>query len=119
MTSDPSEKIRENVKCCSCGGSLESSKLINGVTLNKLATWKYPVWSNILVRDKYPEPRATAILCDSCIKKKRQPKYAAEWNNDYSGVIYHKVEKLKDLPEISEEEVREAESKLYDFGVEG
>ena len=119
MTSDPSEKIREKVKCCACGGSLKSSKFINGVTLNKLATWKYPVWGNILVREKYPEPRAIAILCDGCIGEKRQSKYAVEWNSDYSEVIYHKVRDLQDLPEILEKDIREAEAGLYNFGVGG
>jgi len=61
------EKIKKYVRCCACGGSLESSKFINGVTLNKLATWKHLTWGNVLVVDKYSEPRATAILCDNCV----------------------------------------------------
>jgi len=111
------EKIKQNVKCCACGGSLQNSKFVNGVCLDKLATWEHPIWGNILVKDKYPEPRATAVLCDDCIRKKRKAKFAVEWNKDYSQVKYHKVEDLKDLPEIREANVREAESKLYDFGV--
>jgi len=114
---ETTEKIKKNVKCCACEGSLENSKFVNGVFLDKLATWQQPIWGNILVRNKYPEPRATAILCDECIRKKREAKFAVEWNEDLSQVIYHKVEDLKDLPEIKEADVREAESKLYDFGV--
>jgi len=41
---------------------------------------------------------------------------AVEWNKDMTQVTYHKVEDLKDLPEIREADVQEAESKLYDFG---
>lgn len=121
--SEVEDKIRDNVKCCACGGSLKSSKHINGVCLNKLATWEYPCWGNILIWRVDPEKgrmkRATAILCDSCIKDCREPKYAVEWNRDYSEVKYHRVEDLKDLPEISEKDVREAEARLYDFGVGG
>jgi len=106
--SEMEEKIRENVRCCACEGSLQNSKFINGVCLDKLATWKHPTWGNILVKDKYPEPRATAILCDDCIRKKRKAKYAVEWNKDYSQVKYHKVEDLKDLPEITEADLRDA-----------
>ena len=111
-------KVRKNVKCCACGGSLKSSKFINGICLNKLADWKHPVWGNVLVKDKYPEPRAISILCDHCIEDKRQPTYAVEWSDDYSKVTYHRVEDLKDLPEISKEDLLEAEAKLYDFGWE-
>jgi len=115
---DITEKIKQNVKCCACEGPLENSKFINGICLNKLATWKMPTWGNILVKDKYPDPRATAILCDRCINENRPPKFAVEWNEDFSKVIYHKVENLKDLPEIRKEDILEAESKLYDFGVD-
>jgi len=91
---------------------LLKSKFINSVCLDKLATWEHPIWGNILVKDKYPEPRATAILCDDCIRKKKKAKFAVEWNKDMSQVIYHRVEDLKDLPEIKEADVLEAESKL-------
>ena len=114
MRSEAEEKIRSSVHCCACGGSLESSRFINSLALNKLATWKYPTWGNILVHDKYPEPRATAILCDRCIRENQQPKYAVEWTSNYSEVIYHKVEQLKDLPPITEEDVARSH-----FGVGG
>lgn len=112
------KKIRNHVKCCACGGSLKPSKFVNGVVLNKLAAWKYPVWGNILVRDRYSELRAVAILCDCCIEEKRQPKYAVEWSDDYSKVRYHRVEELKDLSEISDKDILEAEAVFYDFGWE-
>ena len=114
--SEVEDKIRDNVKCCACGGSLKYSRFINGICLNKLATWKHPTWKNILVLEKYPEDRASAILCDRCIAEKKQPKYAVEWNEDYSEVKYHKVEALKDLPPIREEDILLGEPEL-DFGV--
>lgn len=111
------EWIRAKVRCCACGGSLKNSRYINIITLDKLATWEYPVWGNVLVKEKYPENRASAILCDKCIRKKAKPKYAVEWDNKHTYVRYHKVEGLKDLSEITEEEILKAEAELYDFGV--
>ena len=113
------EKIKKNVKCCACGNSLEDSKFINGVALNKLATWKYPVWSNILVQDKYPESRAVAILCDKCVEERKTPRFAVEWDTEHNIITYHDIKQLKDLPQIKEEDILEAESELYDFGVSG
>jgi len=87
--------IKAKIRCCSCGGSFKDSGHINVVCLNKLATWQYPSWGNILVLDKYPMNRASAILCDSCIQERRPAKYAIEWNNERTQVKYHKVEDLK------------------------
>ena len=109
--------IKANVRCCSCRGSLQVSRHINGVCLDKLATWEIPRWGNILVIGKYPMNRASAILCDRCIREHREIKYAVEWDNERTYVRYHKVEDLKDLPRISEEEVLRAEAELYDFGL--
>jgi len=111
--------IRRTVKCCSCGESLRSSRHINVVCLDKEATWKYPSWGNVLVMNKYPMNRASAILCDRCIKENREAKYAIEWDNEHTYVRYHLVKKLKDSPHIPEEEVLRAEARLYDFGVRG
>jgi len=113
------EKIKKNVKCCACGNSLEDSKFINGVALNKLAIWKYPVWNNLLVQDKYPESRAVAILCDKCVEERKTPRFAVEWDTEHNIITYHDIKQLKDLPQIKEEDILEAESELYDFGVSG
>lgn len=113
-----SEWIKANVRCCSCGGSLKSSEHINVVCLDKLATWEWPRWGSILVLDKYPMNRASAILCDRCIRGQRTAKYAVEWDNEHTYVRYHRVGDLKDLPRIPSEEVLRAEAELYDFGVE-
>lgn len=91
---------------------MKDSPHINGICLDREATWEYPTWGNILVRDKYPEPRATGIICDRCLREgidKRPVKFAIEWNREEKKLIYHKVESLKRLPEIRPEEVMEAE----------
>ena len=92
---------------------MKNSKHINGVTLNKLATWEFPTWGNILVIKKHPEPRACAVICDRCVEEKRMPKYAVEWNKDFSVVKYHKLEDLQDLPVITADEVLHAEGAIF------
>ena len=109
--------VKRVVKCCACEGSMQDSKHVNLICLNKMATWEYPRWGNILVSDKYPTNRAGAIICDRCIEERRKIKFAIEWDNKRTYVKYHKVEDLKDLPTIPEREVLEAEARLYDFGV--
>jgi len=90
------EQIRRKVKCCACGGSLEKSRRINLVCLMKIAEWSYPCWGNLLLR---VWGLASAVLCDNCVKEKKKPKYAVEWNDDLSVVKYHPVESLEDVPE--------------------
>ena len=109
--------VKANVRCCSCGGSLQDSGYINVVCLNKLATWDYPRWGNILVMDKYPTNRASAILCDRCIRERRTAKHAIEWDSEHTYVRYHRVENLEDLPRIPDEEILRAEAEFHDFGV--
>jgi len=94
--------VKARVRCCSCEGSLQSSRYVNMVALLKEATWKYPVHGNILVYPKYPTNRAVAVLCDRCIDQRREPKYAVEWDKDRTQVEYHRVEGLKDLAPIPE-----------------
>lgn len=103
--------IREKVKCCACGGSLKNSEYVNSICLDKLATWDFPVWNNILVANVHPEKRATAIVCDECIAKKRKVRFAVEWDEKHENIKYHPIESLKDLPPITEKEVEEAEKR--------
>lgn len=103
--SDADKWIRANVRCCACGGSLRESRHINIMCLNKLATWEYPRWGNILVKDKYPINRASAILCDRCLDEQREIKHTIEWDLKRTYVRYHKVDDLEDLPEIPEKEI--------------
>ena len=83
------------------------------MALDKLATWKWPVWGNVLLLNKYPMNRAIAILCDKCIEKNRKPKYAVEWDMKHNSVKYHLIKNLKDLPPIPPEEALTAEAKLW------
>ena len=92
--------IRKNIKCCACGGTLETSKFINVVRLEKLATWKFPVFGPIDIPDY--KPRATAIICDECMQKKEKIRRCIEWEKSpyqeespYQ-VKYHEVESLED-----------------------
>lgn len=48
-------------------------------------------------------------MCDECIKQKREPEYAVEWNNDMIKVRYHLISDLEDVPEILSDEVASAE----------
>lgn len=108
---DIEDWIRENVKCCACGAKLTTSKYINGICLDKKATWKNNTWGNVLVEGS--SGRAIAFVCDECVKKKVLPKYAVEWNDDQSEARYHPVEDLEDVPEITKEQVIEGERKLF------
>jgi len=110
---DPYRWIKDTVRCCACGGPLQDSRHINIVCLDKLATWKYPNWGNVLVMDKYPMKRASAILCDRCVKENREAKYAIEWDNEHTYARYHKVKNLKNLPRIPDEEILRAEAELW------
>lgn len=113
---DP-EDIKKYILCCACRGSLEESEHINGITLDKLATWKHPTWSNILTLDKYPEPRASAIVCDRCVAEKRDPEFAVEWNEDFSVVKYHPVKDLKVLPKILQVDIEAAARRIAEQDV--
>ncbi|MDH7478080.1 MAG: hypothetical protein QHH17_06845 [Candidatus Bathyarchaeota archaeon] len=107
------EWIKRNIKCCACGQPMANSKHVNDICLDKEATWDYPVWNNILVVEKHPEKRATAIICDNCVETKRKIKYAVGWNRNHSNLKYYPVEQLKDLPPITKEETLQAETKNF------
>ena len=119
------EWLKIHGKCCECEGSLEGSKFLNMVSLNKIATWKHPAWGNVLVKGS--GGRALAVVCDKCVARAQKGfhvKFAIEIESQqteegiiYINVKYHPIEELEDTYEITEEMVLEAESKLYDFGV--
>jgi len=88
--------IRAKVKCCSCEGSLLDSSRVNMILLMKEAEWQHPCWGNILLG---VWGFASAVVCEKCLREKKEPKFAVEWNKDLSIVKYHPVEQLKDVPE--------------------
>jgi hypothetical protein len=97
--SDWNKLVRAKVKCCACEGSLKDSPHINGINLNKRATWKFPVWSNVLIKDQVP--RAVALICDTCLEKKHKIKLAIEWTDKFTTIRYHLISELEDLAPIT------------------
>jgi len=88
---------RQNVECCACGGTLETSICVNIVEQNKLATWKFPVAGQIDVPGY--GARAVAIVCDECILKKVKIRRCVEWKGEPHKIIYHAVGELEDAKE--------------------
>lgn len=88
---------RENVECCACGGTLETSTCVNIVELKKLATWKFPVAGHIDVPGY--GARAVAIVCDECILNKVKIRYSIEWKGSPRKITYHAVDELEDAKE--------------------
>lgn len=86
--------VRDNIKCCACGGTLEASSCINVVELEKVATWKFPVFGQVDIPDY--EPRAMAIVCDECMRNKVKIQRCIEWEGLPYLIKYHDVECLKD-----------------------
>jgi len=93
--SDLVKQIKEKIKCCSCGGSLADSETINTVCLMKEAEWSHPTWGSTALS---VYGFATAIICDKCLKEKKKPKWAVEWDQRTLAAKYHPVEKLKNVP---------------------
>lgn len=85
---------RKNVKCCACGGMLETSSCINIVELKKVATWKFPVAGSIDTPGY--GPRAMAIVCDECVQNKIKIRRCIEWEGSSYLVKYHDVDELED-----------------------
>ena len=105
--------IRERGKCGSCAGSLAEGYM-NIAPLDKYATWKFPVWRNILARaeDKRTPRMACTLLCDTCIdlrKTGKAPpiKWALEvyQENDVYKLRYHDVRTLEAAEPVTEEDL--------------
>lgn len=95
------QKIKDDVKCCACGGSIADSRIINFVCLPKLATWIYPVWGNpVFGALGFGFGFASAIVCDKCIRKKADIKFAVQWDDGVLNVKYHPIDKLEDIPKL-------------------
>lgn len=121
--------LKRSAKCCLCEGSMARTTHLNMVSLDKKASWEFPVWGNILVENS--GDRAVALICDPCVEAKMKPgvkiqiKYAVELSTKkapapggfmrvlYDGIIYHRAEELEDAFPITEEMVREAERKKF------
>ena len=85
---------RANVKCCACGGRLDTGEVLNVCVTKKVATWIFPVCGS-LERPDYP-PKAVAMLCDECVKNKVKIRYVVEWEGTPYQVKYHDIDSLED-----------------------
>ena len=85
--------VSENVNCCACGDKLETAECINVVELNKVATWKFPVFGQ--VDSPGYEPRALAVICDKCLANNVKPQRCIEWEGTPYQIKYHDVDGLK------------------------
>lgn len=91
----PFELLLRDAKCCACGNPMNISPCLNFVSLNKKATWKKPVWDNLLLKPVYPRvPRAIAVLCNECIENYRHAIEVIELEGEE--IRYHKVSDLED-----------------------
>jgi hypothetical protein len=106
-------------KCCACEDPLKNSKHLNLVTLDKAANWEFPTWGNVSAKREEDRKgvRAVAIICDDCVEHKTVIKFAIDIKvvgNDpqeseaitETVIRYHDVMTLKDMPPITEKDLR-------------
>ena len=125
MSTQWSDEVLASGKCCACEGILKDSKHLNMVTLDKIANWEFPTWGNVLAKREEDRKgvRAVAIICDDCVENKTVIKFAIEveimLGVDFGGddpqkaeaitetvIRYHDVTTLKDMPPITEKDLR-------------
>ena len=84
-----SEKELLNVECCSGTGHTvrDGGSHINVVVLNKKGFSQFMVAYDIWLDGRKRPSRATAVLCDACIREKREPFWAVGKDED-GGPIY-------------------------------
>lgn len=81
------------------------------VSLQKMATWNYPTWGNLLVEGS--TGRAVAIICDTCVDNTPRPKIKKAMEVTEEIIRYHDVDELEDVPPITEEMLEAGESALW------
>lgn len=92
--------------CCVCTKPLKDSKYMNMAAIDKKATWKAPVWTNLLIQGL--EDRAIAVVCDGCQEAMEKSgvagkiKYAIEVREEDKEIIMHDVDELEDVPPLQE-----------------
>ena len=110
MSEDLLAALKDEGKCCACEGTMASSRHLNMVSLNKRTTWEYPSWGNVLVDGSHG--RAVAIICDRCVVKGRPKKAKFALERTGGRFVYHPVEELEDVPEITEAQVATGERRM-------
>ncbi|HUV45138.1 MAG TPA: hypothetical protein VMW13_09950 [Dehalococcoidales bacterium] len=78
--------------CCACDEMIMDDPDASVVLVDKLATWEYPSWGNIL---EGSGGRASASLCGRCTNEERPPKYAIR--NEGEVHIRVPLDELEDL----------------------
>jgi len=79
--------------CCACNEIIKGDDPDASVVLvDKLATWEYPSWGNVL---EGSGGRASASLCGRCTNEERPPKYAIR--NEGEVHIRVPLDELEDL----------------------
>ena len=96
---DPTHRWILSLDCCACREPLKDhGSHVNTICLNRRAEWKHPSWGNILVPGS--GGRASAIICDRCLKENNQPTHGIEWDTKGRWAKYHKIKDLKELPPV-------------------
>lgn len=87
-----SDKLWECPCCCGEDHTIrEGGNHINLVMLRKLAWWPYLTQVNILMPESVEYPLASAVVCDRCLKEKRDIKYAMAGIEGEGGAHYYRV----------------------------
>lgn len=95
---DDSQKELWDVECCSGIGHTvrEGGNHINFVVLNKKGASKYMVAFDAWLDGNERPPRATAALCDKCLREKREPVWALARDGDDKPIYRIPVAELED-----------------------
>ena len=97
QTDEEKEEMESTVlagwPCCACNEIIKGDDPDASVVLvDKLATWEYPSWGNILDGSG---GRASASLCGRCTTEERPPQYAIK--NEGEAHIRVPLDELEDL----------------------
>lgn len=97
-----SDKLWDCLCCCGEDHTVaQGGSHINLVMLRKLAKWPYLATGNFLIPESKKHPLANAVVCDRCLKEKREIKYAMAGIDGESGAHYYRVP----ITELEEPEV--------------
>ena len=82
-----SDRLWDEICCCSNGDHTvrQGGSHINLVQIKKLARWPYLASMNFLVPGSEDYPLANAVVCDRCLREKREIKYAVGGRNGGNG----------------------------------
>gem|GEM_PF-3587913 len=90
MTTEDDFKTKGH--CCSCFKSLKNMVELNLIDTGKRVPYHLPYMGNIIIQA--PWNTGTAVLCDSCVKENKPPRYVVEFSE--GNFYYHKVEDYPD-----------------------